>query len=377
MERHPAVRIKPAAIPRLTMALALLSPGVAGAQTFRTLARFAHASSESPASSVTPNQTSPNWTAIETEGQPLDYKLYDAPNTATSGNACAGAGFNCEILRTTADNQYTPWGVRRVRPPAAAYFITTYPTAPALQQFGGCTFADTPSSMFNVATPFSATKGIVWQGYVAGAAYNSPPGAYSVAVVYSSSNECSQSDQEYGVFTDTAKSSDGQASGEYWVACYATDTNTPQQQTSTPQNSAVLGNLHYDEGGMIYVSMYVIPAADSPTVPTSDTGWDFRIQILNEDYSFAQCSLGTGSTTLQNCTVDIPISRMAYQDGSPAGQWKVNADGTVPGQAYAVVGTQTSAWEGIIPRYVCGSCANGMWTNGLWLGFQSPVSDNF
>ena len=300
----------------------------------------------------------------------MDYKLYNAPNGATNGSGCAGAGFNCEILQTTADNEYTPWGIQRIRPPNAAYFTTTsYPTAPALQQFGGCTFASTPSSMFNVATPFSATKGIVWQGYVAGGAYNSPPGAYSDAVIYSSSNECSDSDQEYGFFTDTTQSSNGQASGEYWVAYYSTATNTPQEQIAAPQNQAVIGSLHYHDGGMIYVSMYVIPAADSPTVPTSDTGWDFRIQVLNEDYSFAQCSLGVGSTTLQNCTVDIPISQMAYADGSLAGQWSVNADGTIPGQAYAVVGTQTSAWQGLIPRYICSVCANGMWTNGLWLGF--------
>jgi hypothetical protein len=335
----------------LTMALALLSPSIVRAQP------------------VTPNQNSPAWTAIETEGQPMDYKLYDSPNTATNGVTCAGAGFNCEILGTTADNQYTPWGVRRVRPPATAYFTTSYPVAPALQQYGGCTFDNTPSSMFNVARPFSATKGMVWQGYVSGAAWNSPPDAYSLAVFYSASNECSQSNQEYGLFTDTTKSSNGQDGGQYWVAYYSTATNTPQQQTSTPQNTAVIGNLHYDTGGMVYISMYIIPAAASPTVPTSDTGWDFRIQVLNKDYSFAQCSLGPGSTTLQNCTVDIAISRMAYQDGSPAGQWPVNADGTMPGQAYAVAGTQTSAWKGIIPRYVCETCANGMWTNGLWLGF--------
>jgi hypothetical protein len=345
----------------------LFFTNAANAQTFRTLRRFTHAREKS--ASVTQNQNSPHWTSIETELQPMDFKLYDAPNSATNGSACAGAGFNCEILQTTADNEYTPWGIQRVRPPAFSYFITSYPTAPALQQFGGCTFANTPSSMFTVATPFSATKGIVWQGYVVGEAYNSPPGAYSDAVIYSSSNECSESDQEYGFFTDTTQSTNGQASGQYWIAYYSTATNTPQQQTSTPQNSAVIGNLRSEDGGMIYVSMYVIAAADSPTVPTSDTGWDFRIQILNADYSFAQCSLGAGSTTLQNCTVDIPISQMAYGDGSPAGQWPVNADGTVPGQAYVTVGTQTSAWKGIVPGYVCSGCANGMWTNGLWLGF--------
>lgn len=338
-------------IPALALAIVLLSATAANAQ------------------SAIPDQGSPRWTAIETEGQPMDYKLYNAPNGATSGTTCAGAGYNCEILQTTADSEFTPWGVQRVRPPAAAHFVASYPTAAALQQFGGCTFDNTPSSMFTVATPFRSTRGIRWQGYVTGAAYHSPPGAYSVAVIYSASNECSQSNQEYGVFTDTTKSSNGQASGEYWVAYYSTDTNTPQQQTSTPANTAIIGNLHYKDAGMIYVSMYVIPAAQSATVPTSDTGWDFRIQVLNKDSSFVQCSLGAGSTTLQDCSVDIPISRMAYPDGSPAGQWPVNADGTIPGQAYVVSGTQTSGWEGIFPRYECSLCANGMWTNGLWLGF--------
>lgn len=115
--------------------------------------------------------------------------------------------------------------------------------------------------------------------------------------------------------------------------------------------------------------MYIIRAAESPTVPVSDTGWDFRIQILNADYSFVQCSVGAGSTQLQNCTVDIAISQMAYPDGSPAGEWPVNADGTVPGPGYLIAGTQTSAWEGIVPAYRCSGCANEMWTNGLWLGF--------
>lgn len=121
----------------------------------------------------------------------MDYKLYDAPNGATSGTSCAGSQYNCEILGTTADNEYTPMGTQRVRPPAADYFITEQSVAAALQQFGGCTFAQTPSSMFTVAAPYSATKGIVWQGYVTAPAYDSPPNAYSDAVVYSSSNECS------------------------------------------------------------------------------------------------------------------------------------------------------------------------------------------
>ncbi len=348
-----AVRYPFASILPVTMASALLTSGLAIAQI-----------------SVTQNQSSPRWAPIETEGQPMDYKLYDASSGATSGSTCAGAGFNCEILQTTADNEYTPWGVQRVRPPAAVHFITSRKVAPALQQFGGCTFDGTPSAMFNVATPFTATRGIRWQGYVAGGAYNSPPGAYSLAVVYSASNECSQANQEYGFYTDTTKSSNGAASGEYWVAYYSTDTNTYQQQITAPQNQAVIGNLHHNGSGMISVSMYVIPAANSSTVPASDTGWDFRIQVLNEDRSFVQCSLGAGSTKLQDCTVDIPISRMVYtSDGSPAGQWPVNADGTIPGQSYAVVGTQTSAWQGIVPSYVCSVCANGMWTNGLWLGF--------
>jgi hypothetical protein len=189
------LRKKPAATAFLTMTLALSLTDLAKAQQFRTLSQFADRRYRfRPPARVSQNQDSPLWTPIETEDQPMDYKLYDAPRSATTGSTCAGAGYNCEILRTTADNEYTPWGTQRVRPPAATYFITSYPIAPALQQFGGCTFINTPSGMFSVATPFSATKGIVWQGYVAGEAYDSPSGAYSDAVVYSSSNECSQSD---------------------------------------------------------------------------------------------------------------------------------------------------------------------------------------
>ncbi len=303
------------------------------------------------------------WMPIETEHQPLDYKLYDASLGATSGSTCAGAGYTCEILRTAADAEYTPRGVQRIRPPAFSYFATAFPTAPALAQFGGCTFPATPSAMFMVASPFGETKGIMWQGYVDAPAQGSPAGAYSIAVVYSSSNECSISDQEYGFFTNTT------ASGQNWRPYYSTATNTTEQQTSTAANSPVLENVQSNNGGMIYVSMYVIPASDSTTVPVSDTGWDFRVQVLNEDYSFAQCSIGAGSTALVDCTVDLAISRMAYGDGSPAGQWAVNADGTIPGQAFVTAGTQTSAWQGLIPTYLCDQCANAMWTNGLWLGF--------
>jgi hypothetical protein len=336
--------------------------GTADAQTFRAWNPFAQARPNAGAI-VQQNQDAPQWMPVETGLQPLDYKLYDAPQSATSGSTCAGAGYNCEILQMTADAEYTPLGVQRIRPPAFSYFVTTYPTAAALAQFGGCTFSETPSSMFTVASPSGATKGIVWQGYVDAPAQGSPAGAYSVAVVYSSSNECSESDQEYGFFTDTT------ASGHTWMAYYSTATNTPQQQTSTAANSAVLENVQSNNGGMIYVSMYVIPAVDSPTVPVSDTGWDFRVQVLNEDYSFAQCNPGVESTALVDCSVDLAISRMAYGDGSPADQWLVNADGTVPGQAFVTAGTQTSAWKGIIPAYLCDGCPNAMWTNGVWLGF--------
>jgi hypothetical protein len=346
----------------LSLASAVSTAGKADGQTFRAWNPFADAAPNAGAM-VIQNHGAPQWMPIETELQPLDYKLYDAPQSATSGSTCSGAGYNCEILQTTADTEYTPRGVQRIRPPAFSYFVTTYPTAPALAQFGGCAFPETPSSMFTVASPFDATKGILWQGYVDAPAHGSPTGAYSVAVVYSSSNECSQSDQEYGFFTDTT------ASGQTWMAYYSTATNTPQQQTSTTANSAVLENVQSNNGGMIYVSMYVIPAVDSSTVPVSDTGWDFRVQVLNEDYSFAQCNIGVGSTALVDCTVDFAISRMAYGDGSHAGQWPVNADGTIPGQAFVTAGTQTSAWTGIIPAYLCDGCANAMWTNGLWLGF--------
>src|SRR5580704_2897766 len=115
---------------------------------------------------VVQNQGAPQWMPVETERQPLDYKLYDAPQSAVSGSTCAGQSYNCEILQTTADAEYTPRGIVRIRPPAFSYFVTTYPTAPALAQFGGCTFPVTPSSMFTVARPFGATRGIVWQGYV-------------------------------------------------------------------------------------------------------------------------------------------------------------------------------------------------------------------
>jgi hypothetical protein len=365
------MRAIPAKIFFLTLGNGLFLNALSNAQTLRTGDRFPHPVAKT--APVAQNQNSPDWVPIETEGQPMDFKLYDAPNSATDGTTCAGAAFNCEILQTTADNEDTPWGVQRVRPPAFSYFVSSYPTAPGLQQFGGCTFAATPSSMFTVASPFSATRGIVWQGNVTGQAYPSPPGAYSVAVVYSSSNECSDGDQEYGFFTDTTQSADGQAGGQYWIAYYSTATNAPQQQTSTPANSAVIGNLHSHAGGMIYISMYIVPAFDSPTVPASDTGWDFRIQVLNADFSFAQCSVGAGNAALQDCTVDIPISQMAYNDGSPAGQWPVDAHGTVPGQAFVTAGTQTSAWEGIIPAYQCSACANGMWTNGLWLGRESAT----
>ena len=333
----------------VSLAFAFVMAGTANAQTGDPVLR---------------NRGGLQWLPIETELQPLDYKLYDAPRGAASASTCTGAGYNCEILQTEADAEYTPQGVQRIRPPAFSYFVTNYPIAPALAQFGGCTYSVTPSGMVTVASPFSATRGMMWQGYVDAPAQSSPAGAYSIAVVYSSSNECSISDQEYGFFTDTTQS------GRNWRPYYSTATNTPGQQTSTLANSPVLGNVQSNNGGMIYFLMYVIPARESATTPVSDTGWDFRVEILNEDHSFAKCTIGAASTALVDCIVDLAISRMTYGDGSPAGQWPVNSDGTIPGQAFVTAGTQTSAWEGIIPVYSCGSCANAMWTNGLWLGFD-------
>src|SRR5580700_5718519 len=102
------------AIAILLSLLSLAATGIADAQTAGAV--------------VLPNQGAPRWVPIETELQPLDYKLYDAPQSATNGSTCAGARYNCEVLQTTADAEYTPQGVQRIRPPAFSYFVTTYPT---------------------------------------------------------------------------------------------------------------------------------------------------------------------------------------------------------------------------------------------------------
>jgi hypothetical protein len=368
----------------LALALALLCvANLALAQenneSYLAFSRFMPGRTNTP-TAVTPNLYSPGWTPIETEGQPLDYKMYGAVNSATATHNCV-ANYNCELLGMTADNAYTfsPWGTERIRPPATTYFVTQYQIGNSTS-YGGCGNNLVPASMFTVATPFSGAKGIVWEGYLGGGdgAYTTASGYYSIAAMYVSSNECAAGDQEYGFFADTTKSSNGEISGQYWIFYYSTATNTPQQQTSKPANSAVIGNL--TGTGMMYFSMYIIPAHLSPTVPTSDTGWDFRIQVLNTDYSFAQCKFGLApnQTASQNCTIDIPISQMIYPNGSLAGQWPVNgnsagtANGVMPGLSYATVATQTSAGSnqgGFVPDYTCQGCANGIWTNGVWLGF--------
>jgi hypothetical protein len=175
--------------------------------------------------------------------------------------------------------------------------------------------------------------------------------------------------------TNTALTHTPEISGQYWVFYYSTNTNTPNQLTSAPNNSGVISNFSGLTTGMTYISMYIIHSYDSTTAPTSDTGYDFRIQVLNPDYSFVQCSIGLNSTQSQNCTLDIPISQLVNSDGSPSGQqWPVGSGGTMPGLSYLTVGSQTSAASppsgpGIVPIYSCPTCFNGFWTNGVWLGF--------
>ena len=341
-------------------------------QRYLTFNRFAPGRT-SPPCAVTPNQNSPSWWQIETAGQPLDYKLYQsgAPNN------CDSSTHNCEMLGMTGTSAYTPYGFLQVRPPAATYFVTST-AAPTATGSGGCGVVDAPASMFTVATPYSNARGMVWQGYLGGGsgAYSSPSNAWSYAAMYVSSNECAAGNQEYGFFADTTKSQNGSISGQYWVFYYSTNTNTSSQSTSAPGNSGVISNITITSGsGIEYFSMYIIPASASPTQPTSDTGYDFRIQVLNSDYTFAKCAIGLGNSTLQDCTLDIPISQMVDVNGFPNGQqWPVGPGGTMPGSSYLTVASQTSAatnskGTGVVPSYTCPTCANGFWTNGVWLGF--------
>lgn len=351
-----------------SVVLLLLAVSCMQAQTMYRNSFRTHTNFHGPAaatSSVTQNQNSPGWTPIEVAGQAMDYNLYWAPNP-TNANPCTGYPFNCEIMNYTGNNAVTPYGVLNVRPPANYYFVNN--TSIGLESsFGPCAALagsnPPPASMFSISQPFSGGRGLVMQGFVGGGSYavGSPQGAYALAVAYVSSNRCSAGDQEYGFFWDTTRPD------QALIFYYSQFTNTPSQINGS--EAAVITNLHYclTCGANAYYSMYIIPTSQSPTVPTcsggnqppacSTSGYDFRIQVINADFSFATCQInGSG---LVPCTVDIPIDSF----------WPVGAGGTLPGSSYVVAGTQTSAGAGLVPTYSCPSCANGMWINGLWLGF--------
>lgn len=313
---------------------------------------------------VTQNQNSPNWTPIEGSGQPFDYNLYWAPYP-TNANPCSGWPYNCEIMSMTGDSAATPYGTQQVRPPASYYFINN--TSIGMEtNFGPCAAligsTPPPASMFSISQPFSGAKGLVMQGYVGGGSYavGSPAGSYALAVAYVSSNRCSAGDQEYGFYWDTTRPD------QALIFYYSQYTNTPSQINGSAV--AVITNIHYclTCGTNAYQSMYIIPTSQSPTVRNcnpgengpvcSESGYAFRIQMINSDFSFVQCQIN--GSPLMDCTVDIPIDAF----------WPVS-NGAMPGSSYVIAGTQTSAGNGLVPVYSCPSCANGMWINGLWLGF--------
>ncbi len=323
-------------------------------------------SSSVQAQSVTQNQDAPPWTIIEGENEPLDYNLYWAPNP-TNANPCTSSSNNCEIMTTSGDDALTPYGVQRIRPPAAYYFINNYPIG-VESTFGPCSAligsTPPPATMFTISQPFSNAKGLAMQGYVGGGSYavGSPQGSYALAVAYVSSNRCSAGDQEYGFYWDTTRAD------QALIFYYSQYTNTPSQINGSAY--AAITNIHYclTCGSDAYYYMYIISTSQSPTVHNcmpgqmgpacSESGYAFRVQVINADRTFVQCNIN-GNSTLTNCTVDIPIDSF----------WPVSSTGAMAGPSYVIAGTQTSAGNQLFPVYSCPSCANGMWVNELWLGF--------
>jgi hypothetical protein len=332
---------------------------------------------------VGPNQNAPNWWEIETEGQPVDFKIFWGPSSPI-GNNCE-AGYNCEWLASTAD---VAEDGQRIRIPID-YYAFTGPSGPGAETgYGKCGYTELnsdpnvpvnyyttggtkltdatpiypPDTMFNVSQPYSNAKGIVVYGSASGVATGATT---AEADFYVSSNHCAAADTEWGFFKDMTADQVIQFYYYQYTNCGSSPSASlcrvppygPGTQVAQRNGSYVVNVTNVSaKTTNVYYSMYIIPAADSTyPIPPGDS-YAFRLQILYENYNFATCTAtwylngGYVKSSSGNCTADFPID-----------SWFPISNGAFSLPSYLFTGTYTVAGPSYVGPYYQ--------LNGAWLGF--------
>lgn len=329
------------------------------------------------AEAYTVNAGAPRWQQVMVPGEPVDYFKYSGLERATTIEQAQSPGFNQEIRDSVTATR-----------PGENFNYSFQPSVPnaAESKFAGCELRNQPDkgiywfwdgvnlgadpdnkphyryplpSEFNISQQIgsSGTRGFTVLGGVDGDAPASPPGSFSLAVMYVTDRRCSDGNNEYGFWKDLSTEAKKDAeTGEaiphnpedvpvkfYYSTrtncfaawgCRATeDPNGPtnEQQTSTVTELTKLKNFDDGTGARppnFYYSAYMVPETNPD--PEHSTGYKFRLQVVDAYHPdrLATCSIDGGPEG--PCAKDVPIENFF-----PAQQM-------ITGSNFAVTGTQTS-----------------------------------
>lgn len=331
------------------------------------------------------NAGAPRWQQVMVPGEPVDYFKYSGLERATTIEQAQSPGFNQEIRDSVTATR-----------PGENFNYSFQPSVPnaAESKFAGCELRNQPDkgiywfwdgknlgadpdnnpvfrtplpSEFNISQQAgsSGTRGFTVLGGIDGDAPNSPPGSFSLAVMYLTDRRCSDGNNEFGFWKDlstTEKKND--ETGEvlphnpedvplqfYYSTrtncfrgwgCRATDDPdgpTNEQETSTITELTKLKNFDDRSDAekaagvpakepKFYYSAYMVP--ETHPDPEHSTGYKFRLQVVDAYHPdrLATCSIDGGPEG--PCAKDVPIENFF-----PAQQM-------ITGSSFAVTGTQTS-----------------------------------
>jgi hypothetical protein len=323
---------------------------------------------------VTINEYGPNWTAIEQEGQSVDFWLFDGPDQSPYGNNCAGYPYNCEVMGDYYDYGGTgvPYSIGRAIHTPYSYFNIPYSPSGLGKEtsYGGCaivqndqgdgvyyysgeqligpnTYVTPEPGSYNISPVFYGNTGTQFQGYTSGTSVGAP--GYALATAYVTNHRCSDGNIEYGFYKDlTGNLTSGNPNAVVFYFSQYTNCagsycrNSPTYNNSSPINQLTSPLTTFTgisgSGTQFRYLAYILPAEEPYTSVTSLTNYIFRVQILDQNIDFATCTINGVSTGSQNCTVDIPIN---YVSGGGVQQlWPVAQmiSGSTPN--YLVLGAQ-------------------------------------
>lgn len=273
------------------------------------------------ASAQAPNEGAPNWSNIEPQGSPVDFRFYYTPvATPTPAQNCDGS-HNCEFDGETS-NYHPPI---ELLASSNNYLIPTgdWGNCPIMDNDYGDgiyypnpgTYPPTTTSEFTISQAYSGASGMTTQAAVFGNATSSPAGSYGIAAVYVTNHHCSDANTEYGWFVDPVGNIpvgrvDHQPDTLFFY--YSIHTNCSgtcrmgsasgplaDQQTSA---YTVINNITGDPNNMYWRSAYIVPYGQG--------GHAFRLQVLTQGEVFAACDINY--VHVQACEIDVPIDESWY-----------------------------------------------------------------